>query len=494
MASTLWLGAEFHCLPLQGTGGHIGKEQLPQYQADRAGHESPGEDCGQPHQTFGVNRQLPVWLRPRQKHKRHKLCCQAAAREVSSCQQETLHGFRSPGEGVWSSTSEGHLVGPEKTWCGGVDCVTRAGDVCKCPEPCPCWWGVQWRVWSEGQCSPRLSTQPSALHYCAWSLITRVPFWGPLGWLLCWWPWYHRWIAWGMCQELLTWKEAMEKKGLRVNAGKMKIMICGTELDLLQSSGEFPCAVCGTGVGSNSIFCKGCKHWVHKKCSGLQRLTKDTNYRCTRCRGTARPLDGRPQKEVQVRPVKLEVVASFLLLPRRHALSSRWLWTSNHNTCENRLEVQGAATSPIFTRPLFQDTWPCVQLLCAEHYAPCQWNLAINKAKPPASAAEWQGNDQTDLQCQAARHCHHHVQWATCRPRWLSWMCRPTGDQEVAGSTPAEVGNILSWRLIMKYFLRSFSPFPWFKKGSCQFLAKECAQYWLLNHFEDCLPSKRVVR
>ena len=58
-------------------------------------------------------------------------------------------------------------------------------------------------------------------------------------------------------------------------------------------------------------------------------------------------------------------------------------------------------------------------------------------------------------------------------------MRRPTGDQKVAGSTPAEVGNILSWRLIMKYFLRSFSPFHWFKKGSCQFLAKECAQYWL---------------
>ena len=65
------------------------------------------------------------------------------------------------------------------------------------------------------------------------------------------------------------------------------------------------------------------------------------------------------------------------------------------------------------------------------------------------------------------------------RPRWLSWMPRPTGDQEVAGSTPAEVGIILSWRLIMKYFLRSFSPFRWYKKGSCQFLAKECAQYWL---------------
>ena len=55
---------------------------------------------------------------------------------------------------------------------------------------------------------------------------------------------------------------------------------------------------------------------------------------------------------------------------------------------------------------------------------------------------------------------------------------RPTGDQKIAGSTPA-VGNILPWRLIMKNFLRSFSPFRWFKKGTCQFLAIESAQYWL---------------
>ena len=92
-------------------------------------------------------------------------------------------------------------------------------------------------------------------------------------------------------RRLLTWKEAMEEKGLRVNAGKTKIMICGTGLDLLQSSGEFPCAVYHTGVGSNSIFCKGCKHWVNKKCSGLKRLTEDPDYRCTRCQGTAHPLE-----------------------------------------------------------------------------------------------------------------------------------------------------------------------------------------------------------
>ena len=115
-------------------------------------------------------------------------------------------------------------------------------------------------------------------------------------------------------RRLLTWKEAVEEKGLRVNAGKTKIMICGTGLDLLQSSGEFPCAFCSTGVGSNSIFCKCCKHWVHKKCSGLKRLTEDPDYRCTQFNGTACSLDGRPQREVQVEHDKLEVVASFCYL------------------------------------------------------------------------------------------------------------------------------------------------------------------------------------
>ena len=115
-------------------------------------------------------------------------------------------------------------------------------------------------------------------------------------------------------RRLLIWKEAMERKGLRVNAGKTKVMICGTGLDLLQSSGEYPCAVCRTGVGNNSIYCNGCKLWVHKKCSGLQRLTPNPDYRCAPCMGNARPIDGRPQSEVQVGPDKLEVVASFCYL------------------------------------------------------------------------------------------------------------------------------------------------------------------------------------
>ena len=195
---------------------------------------------------------------------------------------------------------------------------------------------------------------------------------------------------------LLLFKEEMREKGLRVNAGKTKIVICGMSLDLLQSSGEFPCAVCCTGVGSNSIFCNDCKPWVHKKCSGLKRLTKDPDYRYTTC-----TLDGRPQREVQVGPQAGG--GSFRLLPRRHALSSPWLWTFNHNTCENWLEeVQGAVISSLFPPPLFQDTWPCVTVNSS-----CVQSAMLNASEhwplTKPNLQRLQGNDRAMIrQCQAA--------------------------------------------------------------------------------------------
>ena len=41
----------------------------------------------------------------------------------------------------------------------------------------------------------------------------------------------------------------MEKKGLRVNMGKTKIMESGINLDVLKKSGKYPCGVCQSGVG-----------------------------------------------------------------------------------------------------------------------------------------------------------------------------------------------------------------------------------------------------
>ena len=165
----------------------------------------------------------------------------------------------------------------------------------------------------------------------------------------------------------------MEEKGLRIDAGKAKIMICGTGLDLLQSSGEFPYPVCRSGVGNNSIFCKGCKLWVHKKCSGLKRLTMDPDYRCTRCKGTACPLDGRPQREVQVGCDKLEVVASFCYLG--DMLSAAGGCELSTTTCVKTAWKKVKELKPVLSsRHLSFKTRGCV-------YSTCVWSAMLHASE-----------------------------------------------------------------------------------------------------------------
>ena len=242
------------------------------------------------------------------------------------------------------------LVDAEKTWCGGVDCATGAEDVCKCTEPCPCWWGVQWRVWSEGWCSPRISTQ-SLLFIIVLEALSREFRSGV--------PWEDLYaddlviIAESLeecVRRLLTWKEAMEKNGLRVNAGKTKIMIC--------SPAEFRrVSMCCLShwSGQQQLLLQWLQALGAQEMQWAQALEKGPWLQMYTVPGNCKPLgwqttEGSPGQTWQAWG------GSFLLLPRRHALSSRWLWTFNHNTCENRLEeVQGSAASPFFTPPLFQN-------------------------------------------------------------------------------------------------------------------------------------------
>ena len=115
--------------------------------------------------------------------------------------------------------------------------------------------------------------------------------------------------------KLRAWKAGMESKGLRVNMKKTKIMVSGIGLDVLKDSGRYPCAVCRSGVGNNSIECSQCKMWVHKKCSGITRpLVADPDYVCPRCRGEARPIDGRSITHVDIDGTMLDVEATFCYL------------------------------------------------------------------------------------------------------------------------------------------------------------------------------------
>ena len=65
-----------------------------------------------------------------------------------------------------------------------------------------------------------------------------------------------------LTQKLEVWRVNLENKGLRVNMKKTKIMFSGVNMDTLIDTGVWPCGVCRSGVGRNSIFCSGCKHWV----------------------------------------------------------------------------------------------------------------------------------------------------------------------------------------------------------------------------------------
>ena len=147
-------------------------------------------------------------------------------------------------------------------------------------------------------------------------------------------------------------------------------------------------------MGNKSIFCNGCKNWVHKKCSGLKRLTKDPDYRCTRCRGTARPLDGGPQKEVQVGPDKLEVVASFCNL--EDMLSAA-------GGCELSTTTRVKTAWKKFKELLLVRSSSHLSFKTRDRvYSSCVWSAMLHASETwsltkPASAAKWQGNDQTDL-------------------------------------------------------------------------------------------------
>ena len=84
---------------------------------------------------------------------------------------------------------------------------------------------------------------------------------------------------------------------------------------MLKDTGKWPCGVCRQGVGNNSLLCTSCSHWIHKSCSGIKgRFKADPPFQCMRCRGLARPIDGRPLRHVTVNGHDLEAVDSFCYL------------------------------------------------------------------------------------------------------------------------------------------------------------------------------------
>ena len=65
----------------------------------------------------------------------------------------------------------------------------------------------------------------------------------------------------------------MERRGLKVNLEKTKMMVTGGEVGDVVGVCRYPCGVCGRDVGANSVLCTACAKWCHKRCSGLGCLS-----------------------------------------------------------------------------------------------------------------------------------------------------------------------------------------------------------------------------
>ena len=71
-------------------------------------------------------------------------------------------------------------------------------------------------------------------------------------------------------RRVAEWSAILLDKGLRVNAGKSKVVVDSSGGKSIVNSGKWPWGVCGKGVQANSVRCTICKKkLMHKLCSGV---------------------------------------------------------------------------------------------------------------------------------------------------------------------------------------------------------------------------------
>jgi hypothetical protein len=56
------------------------------------------------------------------------------------------------------------------------------------------------------------------------------------------------------------WKDAIEKKGMKVNMGKTKVMVSGDEGERVVSLVD-PCGVCDKRMKAKAVLCVECQSW-----------------------------------------------------------------------------------------------------------------------------------------------------------------------------------------------------------------------------------------
>ena len=59
-------------------------------------------------------------------------------------------------------------------------------------------------------------------------------------------------------RRVTDWRDNLLGKGLKVYAGKSKVMVGSSGGKMIVNSGKWPCGICGKGVQANSVQCTVC--------------------------------------------------------------------------------------------------------------------------------------------------------------------------------------------------------------------------------------------
>ena len=92
-------------------------------------------------------------------------------------------------------------------------------------------------------------------------------------------------------RRVADWRASLIGKGLKVNAGKSKVMVGSSGGKMILNSGKWPCGVCVRGVQEHFVQCTVRKNGFTNGCSGdLSRVTY--GFSCRRCDGTIQEVGG----------------------------------------------------------------------------------------------------------------------------------------------------------------------------------------------------------
>ena len=85
-------------------------------------------------------------------------------------------------------------------------------------------------------------------------------------------------------EKFQKWRAAFKSKGIKVNLRKTKLMVSGSEGEMIKSKTD-PCGMCGKRVMANSVLCTKCGKWIHGRCAKLKRVTPSLarQFVCGQC-------------------------------------------------------------------------------------------------------------------------------------------------------------------------------------------------------------------